>query len=200
MARKPMQPLVLASTSPYRRRLLERLQLSFTVATPDVDETPREGEAPATLALRLGKEKALSVAAHHPSALVIGSDQVAALGQTLLGKPGTVELACEQLSLSSGREVTFYTSLALARGSTIVQETCVETCVRFRTLSTLEIEDYVHRESPLDCAGSFRWETLGIALFEQLNSSDPTALEGLPLIALTTLLKKEELNILNSVS
>lgn len=187
--------LILASTSPYRRQLLQRLQLPFSCLAPGVDETPAGAESPEQLALRLGRAKALAVAQRQPDALVLGSDQVAWLEPTLLGKPGSSARACEQLALCSGRAVTFYTSVALAGAQGPLGERCVRTVVQFRELSTAMIERYVELEQPLDCAGSFRWEGLGICLFASLHSSDPTALEGLPLIASCDLLREAGYNL-----
>jgi septum formation protein len=181
--------LILASTSPYRRQLLERLQLPFSCIAPGVDEAPAIDEAPEQLALRLGRAKALAVAHQAPDARVLGSDQVAWLPPTLLGKPGTSAAACAQLALCSGQTVTFYTSVVLAQDQTVLGERCVCTSVQFRALSEAMIARYVALEQPLDCAGSFRWEGLGICLFTALRSDDPTALEGLPLIATCDLLR-----------
>ncbi|MFT4768684.1 MAG: septum formation protein [Glaciecola sp.] len=182
-------PLILASTSPYRRRLLERLELAFTCAAPETDETPRPGEAPDALACRLGDAKALAVAALHPESVVLGSDQVAALPSMILGKPGSFSVAQQQLRLCSGQSVEFYTAVSLAQRDTVIAQRCVRTTVRFRSLANAEIIDYVRRDEPLDCAGSFRWEGLGICLFKSLESDDPTALEGLPLIATCDMLR-----------
>jgi septum formation protein len=188
-------PLVLGSTSPYRRALLERLGLPFTVAAPGVDEFPRPGEPPHGLAARLAGHKAEAVAKLHPEAWVIGSDQVAAVDDDVLGKPGTVEAACQQLAMCSGRVVTFYTAVRLMQGSTGRQESHVDTTrVKFRVLDDAEIVRYVERDRPLDCAGSFRSEGLGIALFERLETEDPTALVGLPLIWLCGALQRAGLD------
>ncbi|QID17755.1 septum formation inhibitor Maf [Nitrogeniibacter mangrovi] len=184
--------LVLASTSPYRRMLLERLELPFDTAAPDVDESPLPGEHPAQTAERLSADKARAVAHHHPSALIIGSDQVAYMGATRFGKPGTVERAVDQLRRMQGRTVVFHTGLALFNARTgHTQIRGVPTQVRFRSLDDAEIERYVHREQPLDCAGSAKVEGLGITLLEALSGDDPTALIGLPLIALSDLLRAE---------
>lgn len=181
--------LILASTSPYRRQLLERLQLPFESIPPEVDEAPLPGELPAALARRLALAKARAVSRLRPEALVIGSDQVAALGGRVLGKPGHHAAALEQLESCSEGVLRFWTGVALSRASDGFEQFHVEPfCVHFRRLSREKIENYLRRERPYDCAGSFRWEGLGIALFERLEGSDPTALEGLPLIALTTLL------------
>lgn len=183
-----MRPLVLASTSPYRRELLARLGVEFTTARPDVDETPLPGEAPEALVARLARAKAQAVAAAHPEALVIGSDQVAVLDGAILGKPGSHERAREQLLRASGREVRFLTGLALCDGERCAVE--VEPYgVVFRTLSEGQIERYLRREQPYDCAGSFKSEGLGIVLFERLEGEDPNALIGLPLIRLVRMLE-----------
>lgn len=179
--------LILASTSRYRAALLERLGLPFATVAPEVDETPRPGEAPQDLVRRLAIAKARAGAQRCPGALVIGSDQLAALDDEVLGKPGTEARAREQLARLSGRSVTFLTGLCLL-DSQQEQVEVVETPVRFRTLTEQQIADYVAREQPLDCAGAFKSEGLGIALFEALGGSDPNALIGLPLIALTTML------------
>ncbi|MFT4249314.1 MAG: Maf family nucleotide pyrophosphatase [Pseudomonas sp.] len=181
--------LVLASTSPYRRQLLERLRLPFETARPEVDETARPGEAPDALATRLAAAKARAIAAHRDDACVIGSDQVAGLDGVPLGKPGNAANACAQLAAMSGRSVRFLTALHLMapgweRSMLDVTE------VRFRSLSSDEISRYVQAESPLDCAGSFKCEGLGISLFEAIRADDPTALVGLPLIALAGLLRE----------
>lgn len=182
-------PLLLASTSRYRRELLERLRLPFHVARPEVDETPREGEAPAALARRLADEKAGTIAAQRPGSWVIGSDQCAELAGEPLGKPGTRDAALAQLRAMSGQAVRFHTAVCLRRGDTCLQAIDLTT-VRFRALSDGEIERYLDAEQPLDCAGSFKSEGLGITLFDAIESSDPTALIGLPLIALSGLLRQ----------
>lgn len=184
-----MTPLILASTSRYRRELLARLRLPFTVARPEVDETPLPDEAPAALARRLAQAKAGAIAARAPEAWVIGSDQVAELDGRPLGKPGHAAAAMAQLRAMSGRAVAFHTALCLQRGTTRL-EAMDETVVRFRTLATDEIARYVAVEQPLDCAGSFKSEGLGIALFEAIETCDPTALIGLPLIATARLLRQ----------
>ncbi|PTA73427.1 MULTISPECIES: Maf family nucleotide pyrophosphatase [unclassified Stenotrophomonas] len=181
--------LVLASTSRYRRELLQRLGLPFDCARPEVDETPLRGEAPQALAVRLAAAKAAEVAARHPGAWVIGSDQVADLNGQPLGKPGTVEAACAQLAAMSGQTVRFHTAISLTRdGESLAALDMTE--VRFRTLEQAEIARYVAAEQPLDCAGSFKCEGLGISLFEAIDNRDPSALIGLPLIALCGLLRK----------
>ena len=188
--------LVLGSTSRYRRELLQRLQLPFTVTAPEVDETPQPGEAPRALALRLALAKAHAVAAQHPEAVVIGSDQVADLAGHALGKPGTHERAVAQLRLMSGQTVVFQTALAVvcqATGFEQVDLAPVE--VRFRTLSDDEIERYLHAEQPYDCAGSAKSEGLGISLLDAIDNDDPTALIGLPLIRTCRLLRAAGLPI-----
>lgn len=183
--------LVLASSSPYRRELLERLTADFTWLAPDVDESPRPAEQPATLASRLAAGKAAAIAALRPGAVVIGSDQVAALGGRVLGKPGSAERAAAQLAACAGQTVVFHTAVAvLAPGRDVPLTHMDLTEVDFRPLGEAEIRRYVERDRPLDCAGSFRAETLGISLFRAVRSSDPTALQGLPLIWLSTALRE----------
>ncbi len=187
--------LILASTSRYRRELLERLRLPFSVESPEVDETPLPGERPAALAQRLAFAKAHAVAAKHPEAVVIGSDQVADLDGTPVGKPGTHERAVQQLRAMSGRSVVFQTGVAVvcaARG--FAGAALVPVTVRFRTLSDAEIEHYLHTEQPYDCAGSAKSETLGIALLDAIESDDPSALVGLPLIRTCALLRQAGIN------
>jgi septum formation protein len=183
--------LVLASTSTYRRELLQRLQLSFEVAAPDVDESALPGEAPAATALRLAEAKARAVARAFPDALIIGSDQVAAVGDECFGKPGTRANARAQLRAMSGREIVFHTGLCLldsANGA--VQTGCVDIHVGFRPLTDAEIESYLDKEDALNCAGSAKSEGLGISLLSYLRGDDPNALIGLPLIALCDMLRK----------
>ena len=194
-------PLVLGSTSRYRRELLQRLRLPFTVARPLVDETPRAGEAPAALARRLALEKARAVALQHPQAVVIGADQVADLEGQPIGKPGTHERAVEQLERMSGRLVVFQTALAVVRPSTGYERVeLVPVQVRFRPLKRAEIERYLRLEQPYDCAGSAKCETLGIALLEAIDSDDPTALVGLPLIRTAQLLREAGLDPLRALA
>jgi septum formation protein len=182
--------LILASTSRYRRELLERLRLSFEILSPDVDETPRAGEGPAAVAQRLALAKAHAVSARHPEAVVIGSDQVADLDGEPLGKPGTHERAVAQLQAMRGRSVVFQTAVAVVRGAdSHVGRALVPVTVRFRQLSDAEIEHYLRTERPYDCAGSAKAETLGIALLDAIESDDPTALIGLPLIRTCALLR-----------
>jgi len=175
--------LILASTSPYRRALLERLRLPFECIAPGTVETQQTGESPAQMALRLARLKAEAVAAQFPEAVVIGSDQVAVRGSDRLGKPGSVEICRQQLQQSSGQEVQFLTAVHLIDRPQGRTESHVDrTTVRFRDLTDIEIERYVAADNPLDCAGGFKAESLGIALFERIESEDPTGLTGLPLI------------------
>ncbi len=177
------RPIVLGSTSRYRRELLSRLQIPFDVDGPNVDETPVPGESPVDLALRLAVAKARDVAQRHPKAIVIGSDQVADLDGSPLGKPGTHERATEQLRRMRGKTVIFQTALAVVCLETgFEQSELAQVKVRFRDLSDDEIERYLRAEQPYDCAGSAKSEGLGIALLERIDNDDPTALIGLPLI------------------
>lgn len=185
-----MPDLILASTSPYRRELLVRLRLPFDVARPAVDETPAPGETPMQLAVRLSEAKACEVSVRHPGAWVIGSDQVAALGDRPLGKPGSREAAIAQLQAMRGRAVEFLTGVCLARDGLVQARALDVTSVRFRALSDAEIERYVDVEQPFDCAGSFKSEGFGIVLFEAIETRDPTALVGLPLVATARLLRE----------
>ena len=183
--------LILASTSRYRSELLARLGQTFTTARPDTDETPLPGELPEALARRLAQAKAQNIAAKHTQAWVIGSDQVAECEGRMLGKPGVRDVALAQLRAASGREVVFHTALCVmqaASGSCWLA--CDRTHVQFRALGDDELARYVDAEQPFDCAGSFKSEGLGISLFERIRSDDPTALIGLPLIALCGLLRK----------
>ncbi|EOC9225729.1 nucleoside triphosphate pyrophosphatase [Enterobacter hormaechei] len=190
-----MPNLVLASTSPYRRMLLEKLGIPFECAAPEVDETPQPGESPRHLVTRLAKEKAQSLAVRYPAHLIIGSDQVCVLDGEITGKPHTEENACQQLLRARGSIVTFYTGLALYNSASgHLQTECEPFDVHFRHLSEQEIMDYVRRERPLNCAGSFKSEGLGIALFDKLDGRDPNTLVGLPLIALCQMLRREECN------
>jgi len=190
-------PLILGSTSRYRRELLERLKLPFEVQPPQVDETPRAGEPPENLARRLALAKARAVATRYPQAVVIGSDQVADLEGEPLGKPGTHARAVEQLRRMRGRTVIFQTALSvvcLARGFEMSDLAAVK--VRFRALSDAEIDTYLRREEPYDCAGSAKSEGLGIALLESIENDDPTALVGLPLIRTARMLRAAGLPVL----
>lgn len=187
-----MPSIILASGSRYRRELLARLGLPFRVELPGVEELPLRGEAPVALAGRLALEKAQAVANRFPAGLVIGSDQVADCDGVILGKPGTADRAREQLQAASGRTVTFWSALALINAATGSTQAAVVRCdVEFRILSDEEIARYVAIEAPLDCAGSFKAEGLGIVLFRRLLTDDPTSLIGLPLIALCAMLRAE---------
>ena len=182
--------LILASTSPYRRELLSRLRLPFEAMAPDVDEAAQPGEAPAALAQRLAQRKAQAVAARHADAVVIGSDQVAELDGQALGKPGGHERAVQQLRAMRGRDVRFHTAVAvLCNASGFGQQALVTVKVHFRDLHDDEIERYLLLEQPYDCAGSAKCETLGIALVDAIESDDPTALVGLPLIRTSAMLR-----------
>jgi septum formation protein len=183
-------PLILGSTSRYRREMLQRLRLPFDVQSPRVDETPRDGEAPAALALRLALAKANEVAARFPHAAVIGSDQVADLAGRPIGKPGDHARATEQLRTMRGQSVVFQTAVAVVcLAKRYAASALVPVTVRFRALSDAEIEHYLRAEQPYDCAGSAKSEALGIALLSAIESDDPTALVGLPLIKTCELLR-----------
>jgi len=187
--------LILGSTSHYRHELLSRLRMPFEVRSPRVDETPLDGEVPAALALRLALAKARAVAAGAPDAVVIGSDQVADLDGQPVGKPGTHERAVQQLRSMSGRSIVFQTAVAVVRLSTGFEASAlVPVTVRFRRLGEAEIEHYLRTEQPYDCAGSAKSETLGIALLDAIESDDPTALVGLPLIRTCALLRRAGLD------
>ena len=191
------RPLVLASTSRYRRLLLDRLGVPFEVAAPEVDETALAGEAPRATAIRLAEAKARAVAERYAAALVIGSDQVADLDGRAVGKPADHADAVAQLLAASGRTVVFHTGVALvdaASGRCAVR--CVDIASTFRTLTRDDIDAYLVREQPYDCAGSVRSEGFGIALFERIASDDPTALIGLPLITVVSLLRAEGFDVL----
>jgi septum formation protein len=191
------RPLVLGSTSRYRRELLERLRVPFTVAAPDVDETPQPGEAPLALAQRLALAKAQAVAALYPHAVVIGSDQVADLQGEPLGKPGTHARAVAQLRRMRGQVVVFQTALAVVcKETAFVQQDVAAVRVLFRDLSDAEIEAYLLAEQPYDCAGSAKSEGLGIALLERIDNDDPTALIGLPLIRTARMIRAAGVKLL----
>lgn len=193
----PQQPLILASSSKYRQGLMHKLGLKFDSIAPDIDETPENDEGPAALVSRLAKQKALAVAEKHPNALIIASDQVACLNDSILTKPYTVENAHAQLTRCSGQTVTFYTSLAVYNGPAETMDIIVEPyIVGFKTLTDEQIAFYIEQEKPLDCAGSFKCEGLGIALFSFLNGKDFNTLIGLPLIELTRLLAKNGIDVL----
>ena len=193
----PQPPLVLGSTSVYRRELLLRLRLPFTVAAPQVDERARPGEAPADLAQRLALDKAREVALRHPGAVVIGADQVADLAGLAIGKPGSHARAVAQLQTMRGQWVVFHTAVAVLRPDQGFEQVLTAPVrVRFRDLSDAEIQRYLALEQPYDCAGSAKCETLGIALLEAIESDDPTALVGLPLIRTCRLLRAAGLDVL----
>jgi septum formation protein len=195
MAAMTALPLILGSTSRYRRELLQRLRLPFEVVSPQVDETPQAGEAPAALALRLALAKAQAVAALRPDAVVIGSDQVADLDGEPIGKPGNHERATAQLRRLSGRRVVFQTAVSVVHAQAGYAQTLLApVTVQFRTLADIEIERYLRLEEPYDCAGSAKCETLGIALLDAIESDDPTALVGLPLIRTSRLLREAGLD------
>jgi septum formation protein len=192
-------PLILASTSRYRRALLAQLGMPFDVASPEVDETPLPDEAPRATALRLSEAKARAVAARHADALVIGADQVADFDGRPIGKPGDYANAFAQLRVLSGQTVVFHTGVALCdAASGRCSSRLVDVTSVFRVLADAEIDNYLRREQPFDCAGSVRSEALGIALFERIESSDPSALIGLPLIALVDLLRAEGVAVLDA--
>ncbi|WP_298608857.1 nucleoside triphosphate pyrophosphatase [uncultured Thiothrix sp.] len=183
--------LVLASTSIYRRELLERLQLPFITAAPHIDETRLPNESAYQMVARLAQQKAAAIARQYPDALIIGSDQCAVLGEQILGKPHTHEKAIEQLAASSGRTVEFLTGLCVFDTQTQTSQLDVISFqVEFRALEAFEIENYLRREQPYNCAGSFKSEGLGISLFKRMQGDDPTALIGLPLIRLCTMLRE----------
>ncbi|MDP2877991.1 MAG: Maf family nucleotide pyrophosphatase [Sulfuricella sp.] len=189
--------LILASTSPYRRELLSRLKLPFEVCSPEVDETPQPGETPAQTAYRLAIAKAKAPAKNVPEALIIGSDQVATLDGLQLGKPHTHENAVKQLSMMRGRSVVFHTALCLYNsrtGNTQARE--IPFTVHFRKLTDAQIEHYLVKEQPYNCAGSAKSEGLGIALIEKMSGDDPNALIGLPLIALIEMLENEDMPVI----
>jgi MAF protein len=182
-----MQALVLGSTSPFRKALLDKLGIPFITDTPNTDETRRPGETPDRLVRRLAEDKARDVASRFPDALVIGSDQVACVGDEILGKPGNRENAIAQLSAASGKAVTFYTGLCLYNAANDQIQVAVEPfVVHFRVLGSAQIERYIDREQPFNCAGSFKSEGFGITLFAALEGRDPNALVGLPLIRLVS--------------
>jgi septum formation protein len=192
------RPLVLASTSPYRQRLLQRLRLPFTTARPDTDETPLPGEGAEPLARRLAQAKCRSVSRALSGALVLGSDQTASIDGDLLHKPGGFDAAFTQLQRCSGRQVVFHTAVSLCVDDRLIDTACVATTVGFLRLSDREIACYLGLDEPYDCAGSFRWEGVGICLFRALRSDDPTALEGLPLIAVAGMLRARGLDPLGT--
>ncbi|WP_298188196.1 nucleoside triphosphate pyrophosphatase [uncultured Pseudomonas sp.] len=191
-----MLPLVLASSSPYRRELLTRLRLPFTWSAPSIDEARHTDEDAETLVRRLSQEKAQALSATHPQHLIIGSDQVAVLDTRILGKPHTLERAREQLLAASGNSVTFLTGLTLLNSASRQQQTdCVPFTVHFRPLSEAQIMRYLTTEQPFDCAGSFKAEGLGISLFRSTEGSDSNSLIGLPLIRLVDMLHASGIEI-----
>jgi septum formation protein len=199
MSLSPDRSLILASSSPYRRALLERLRVRFDVVVPAIDETPHPSESPAATALRLATEKARAVARQHPNALIIGSDQVATLDGQQMGKPGDHARALAQLRMMQGRSVEFHSALCVFDAANDQAHTRdVVTHVRFRNLPDATLDAYLRAEEPYDCAGSAKAEGLGIALIESIDSNDPTALIGLPLIELVTLLDHAGFPILRS--
>jgi septum formation protein len=195
-AKSPISELILASTSPYRKIQLQRLGLQFTCLAPQMDETAMPGESAAALTRRLARGKAHSIAQHHPSALVIGCDQVAELAGTVLGKPDNRETAVHQLMQCSGRTVQFLSALCVLRlQPALCEEVTIPTLVHFRDYSEAEAERYIQLDMPLDCAGSFKSEAGGSVLLRALESRDPTALIGLPLIALSQILRAAGLSV-----
>ena len=196
-ALKTTLSIVLASSSPYRRMLFERLHLPFTFVSPETDETTKANEPPSKLVMRLAKAKAEALKKKYPQALIIGSDQVAICGGVRFGKPGSPEKAIEQLQQLNGRRVDFLTGLALLNTETgRLQLDCVPYSVYFRNLTPAQIEGYLRLEQPLDCAGSFKSEGLGVTLFTKMEGEDPTALIGLPLIRLARMLQAEGVDVL----
>jgi septum formation protein len=191
------QPLILASSSPYRKELLSRLGLAFEAISPEVDESPLPKESPQDTALRLAQIKARKIAETHPQALVIGCDQVATLGGMQLGKPGNHENATKQLRMMQGRTVIFHSALCLYNAKTLtMQAEVVPYEVAFRKLSDEQIERYLRAEKPYNCAGSAKSEGLGIALISSMNGTDPNALIGLPLIKLISMLQNEKVDVI----
>lgn len=195
-----MRQIILASSSPYRRELLTRLQLPFQTASPDVDETRLVAESPPNMVQRLALRKAEALSEAHPEALIIGSDQCAVVEQTILGKPGDFDMARQQLARASGKRVSFHTGLCLLDAATDEAQTeVIPFHVHFRNLNDAQIEHYLRREQPYNCAGSFRSEGLGIALFRRMEGNDPTALIGLPLIRLIAMLETAGVEVLTAV-
>ncbi|KMV32055.1 septum formation inhibitor Maf [Photobacterium swingsii] len=191
------QSLLLASTSPFRKTLLEKFGYPFETANPNIDEQALSSESAEQLVMRLAEQKARACAATHPEHLIIGSDQVCVINGEIIGKPHTIENACRQLANASGQVVTFYTGLCLYNAKTCASQViCEPFCVHFRELTTQEIQSYVEREQPLYCAGSFMCEGLGIVLFDRLEGRDPNTLVGLPLIALREMLEKQGIQLL----
>jgi MAF protein len=192
-----MPKLVLGSTSPFRKALLEKLQLDFTTDKPQIDESRKPDETPEQLVARLACEKAQAVAVRQPDSLIIGSDQVAVNGDAILGKPGDHDTAMTQLRNASGKKVTFLTGLCLLNSSSGEKQVIVEPFhVHFRALNDEQIDNYLKAEQPYNCAGSFKSEAMGIALFERLEGDDPNSLIGLPLIQLIRMLEKEGVRVI----
>ncbi len=182
--------LILASSSPYRHKLLSRLKLAFDWADPNIDESTLPGESAMVLSQRLSRQKAQAVDGEDGDPLIIGSDQVAACDNRLLGKPGSADAAREQLAFCSGKHIVFFTSIALWRPAhQLLREEMESVEVSMRTLTSREIDAYIAADKPIDCAGSFKVESLGISLFKSITTRDPTALEGLPLITLSAMLR-----------
>jgi len=194
---KPCKKLVLASSSPFRKALLEKLQLNFITDSPDIDESAIEGESIEAMVSRLSEAKAGALAEKYDNALIIGSDQSATLHGRILRKPGRFEIAFKQLQAASGQTITFHTGLCLLNTQSQKAETiCVPYAVTFRVLSDTEIEHYLNKEQPYNCAGSFKSETLGISLFERMQGEDPNTLIGLPLIELCRMLKENGMAVI----
>ncbi len=193
-----MKPLlILASTSPFRKQILEKLHCSFETFNPNIDETPKEGETATELVSRLAREKAQAASRAYDNSISVGSDQVCVINNEIIGKPGDFPTAFAQLSAVSGQKITFYTGLSVINNRTNQEETIVEPFdVYFRTLTTEQITYYLNTEQPFNCAGSFKCEGLGIALFEKMDGKDPNTLIGLPLISLVELLAKNDFDVL----
>jgi len=192
-----MSRIVLGSSSPFRKSLLEKLDLSFDCDSPDIDETPMKDEHPRDMVARLAKEKANAIAERHPQSIIIASDQCATLDGEIIGKPGDHDNAVAQLKKASGRTVTFYTSLCVFNAGTNQYEETVEPFyVYFRELTDDQITTYLEKEEPYNCAGSFKSEGLGIALFDRLEGNDPNTLIGLPLIQLVRMLERFQVNVI----
>ena len=189
-------PIILASSSPYRKALLSRLEIPFDTVSPNIDESPLPDESPESLAGRLSKEKTLAVGEHKSNHIIIASDQVASVQNTILNKPGNFENAHKQLRLCSGESVVFYTGLAVFNSQSNNLQLVIDRYdVKFRRLSTQAITRYLKKEQPFDCAGSFKMEGLGISLFEKMQGNDPNSLIGLPLIELVSLLDNEGIQV-----
>lgn len=192
--------IVLASSSAYRKQQLSSLQLYFDCCSPDIDETPLTQESAEQCALRLAETKARAVASQHPNQWIIAADQTLGLDQRILGKPGNMDAAYAQLAELAGREVVFYSALCLFHaGLNLCFMECVPTAVKYRALNTRQIRAYLHKEPAFDCAGSFKSEGLGIALLERVQSNDPSALIGLPMIALTSMLNRAGIDVLTAI-